>query len=112
MTYKPNPNKFKDAYLQCIYESFLESAFNADSELYLGGHPRTGAMHRAAFWDGYLGKTVSRRASVRGLRSSNALFGTMSHACLAAGREFAQYMRTFDKVNDYVYRQHLIRLGV
>jgi hypothetical protein len=64
--------------LRAMYDTMLRLAADPTSELYYEGHQRTGAGHRAAFWDGYNGM----------VRSPHIIPGTLSGACGAAGRAF------------------------
>jgi hypothetical protein len=68
----------KDPRLQGMYATMLALAGDETSELYHEGRQRSGAGHRAAFWDGYNGLA----------RSPHIIPGTFSAACAAAGREF------------------------
>jgi hypothetical protein len=68
----------KQAPLQSMYRTMLVLAADPSSELYHEGHQRSGAGHRAAFWDGYNGFTPT----------PHVIPGTFSEACCAAGRDF------------------------
>lgn len=78
--------RFKDKDLNRIYGLMLALAADSTSELYHKGVQRRGGSHRCAFWDGYSGKYTLRG---RG-RAASVILGTMSHACFAAGRDFAK----------------------
>jgi len=70
--------KFKNTELQRMYETMLKVAAMPDGELYHQGVQRSGAGHRAAFWDGYNGLK----------RTPHVIPGTYSAACAAAGRDW------------------------
>lgn len=73
MAYRTKNKQFKD-----LYEKMLQLASDPASELYHEGRLRSGAGHRAAFWDGY-----------NGVRNTpHVIPGTLSAACAAAGRDF------------------------
>lgn len=80
--------RFADAKLQGMFERMLALAADQTSELYLNGKQRRLAGHRAAFWDGFNGMTLT---GVR--RSPHVVPRTLSHACWAAGQEFARRQR-------------------
>lgn len=61
-----------------MYRKMLKLAPDTSSELYHEGLQRSGAGHRAAFWDGYNGVSPS----------PHIIPGTFSAACAAAGRDF------------------------
>jgi hypothetical protein len=64
--------------LREFYEKMLVLAADPTSELYHEGCQRSGAGHRAAFWDGYNGISPT----------PHVIPGTPSAACAAAGRDF------------------------
>jgi hypothetical protein len=81
--------RYKDRGMQRMYTTLLQLADDPNSELYWKGDHHQGALHRAAFWDGYSGHfqlTGPRR-------SANAIPGTLSHAAFMAGREYARRHR-------------------
>lgn len=63
---------------QAMYATMLKLAGDMGSELYHEGRQRSGAGHRAAFWDGYNGIKPT----------PHVIPGTFSEACAAAGRDF------------------------
>lgn len=67
-----------DPNLQSMYAKMMELAPDTTSELYHEGRQRSGAGHRAAFWDGYNGLK----------KTPHVIPGTFSAACAAAGRDF------------------------
>lgn len=67
-----------DPKLQGMYAAMLKLAAEPCSELYHEGRQRSGAGHRAAFWDGYNGVK----------KTPHVIPGTFSAACAAAGRDF------------------------
>lgn len=67
-----------DKNLQAMYATMMKLAPDTSSELYHEGRQRTGAGHRAAFWDGYNGLK----------KTPHVIPGTFSAACAAAGRDF------------------------
>ena len=67
-----------DPRLQGMYATMLKLAADTTSELYHEGRQRSGAGHRAAFWDGYNGVK----------KTPHVIPGTFSAACAAAGRDF------------------------
>ena len=68
----------KQPAFQKLYAPMLADASNPQSELYHEGRQRSGAGHRAAFWDGYNGIK----------QTPHVIKGTFSEACAAAGRDF------------------------
>lgn len=64
--------------LQKMYATLMALAPDTTSELYHEGRQRSGAGHRAAFWDGYNGVK----------NTPHVIPGTFSAACAAAGRDF------------------------
>jgi hypothetical protein len=71
-------NRFKQPALRGMYDTMMRLAADPASELYHEGHQRSGAGHRAAFWDGYNSVTPT----------PHVIPGTFSAACFAAGRDF------------------------
>jgi hypothetical protein len=67
-----------DPKLQKMYATMMSLATDTTSELYHEGRQRSGAGHRAAFWDGYNGVKIT----------PHVIPGTFSAACAAAGRDF------------------------
>jgi len=67
-----------DPQLQKMYAAMMALAPDTTSELYHERRQRSGAGHRAAFWDGYNGVK----------HTPHVIPGTFSAACAAAGRDF------------------------
>lgn len=74
--------------LRKAYETMLKLAADTTSELYHEGFQRSGAGHRAAFWDGYNGVSPT----------PHVIPGTLSAACAAAGRDFRRQQKGADPV--------------
>lgn len=79
-------NPFRNQQLRRVYQTMLDLARDPTSDLYHGGKRRTGASHRCAFWEGYDGRVIGTGPN----RSVSTIRGTLSHACWAAGRDFAK----------------------
>lgn len=72
-------NPFKQRDMARVFDAMLAAARDPKSELYhADGSPRTGAMQRCAFWDGYFLKP----------RTAHAAPGTLAWACFRAGQAF------------------------
>jgi hypothetical protein len=70
--------RYRTPSLQGIYETMFRLAHDPTSELYHEGGQRSGAGHRAAFWDGYNGVK----------HTPHVIPGTPSAACARAGQDF------------------------
>ena len=78
--------RYKNPQWQALFDTMLSLAEDKTSELYAGGHPRRGAGHRCAFWDGFSGRFDYTGPK----RSAHVVPGTMSAVCFMAGRAFAR----------------------